>query len=354
MEDKGYHEDFNWFSDSNIKRRIESWIKLAHVCQRWRRVISLSPHRLNLQLVCTPKTPARDTLDVLPPFPLIICAITRDVLFPSRVGNIIAALEHNDRVCQIRLDFYSGYPISYFKNVTNSAAMEKPFPEPTHLELRLFLYGLESILPNSFLGGTTPRLRKLLLKNVPYPGLPKLLLSTTHLIYLSLDDIPRSGYIPPEAMTTSLSVLTNLESLHLRFRYPPPRPGSSRRLPPLARSILPRLTEIQFKGASEYLEEILARIDAPRLNKLYIAFFNQIIFHTPQLFQFISRRPTLRASKSCSVTFSSTPLLSSSRYLFSKYSGWKSNVRSQTSSFHPLVRSAPRPCLPFPHWKAST
>jgi hypothetical protein len=30
--------------------------------------------------------------------------------------------------------------------------------------------------------------------------------------------------------------------------------------------------------ASEYLEEILAQIDAPRLDELHITFFNQIIF----------------------------------------------------------------------------
>jgi hypothetical protein len=99
-------------------------------------------------------------------------------------------------------------------------------------------------------------------------------------------------------MAHGLSALTNLEFLRLHFRYPRPRPAlESRRPPPppLTRSILPSLTKIRFKGASEYLEEILARIDAPRLNELHITFFNQIIFDTPQLFQFISRRPTLRA-----------------------------------------------------------
>jgi hypothetical protein len=67
-------------------------------------------------------------------------------------------------------------------------------------------------------------------------------------------------------MDTSLSALTSLESLTLDFRYPPPRPTlESRRLPPpQTRSILlPGLTKIWFKGASEYLEVILARIDAP-------------------------------------------------------------------------------------------
>jgi hypothetical protein len=38
----------------------------------------------------------------------------------------------------------------------------------------------------------------------------------------------------------------------------------------------------------------LTRIDVPRLNQLHIVFLNQTIFDTPQLFQFISRRSTLR------------------------------------------------------------
>jgi hypothetical protein len=54
------------------KQRIEAWITLAHVCRRWRSVVFQSPRRLNLRLLCTTKTPARDTLDVWPPLPLII------------------------------------------------------------------------------------------------------------------------------------------------------------------------------------------------------------------------------------------------------------------------------------------
>jgi len=46
---------------------------------------------------------------------------------------------------------------------------------------------------------------------VPYPGLPKLLSSATHLVTLHLLNIPHSGYISPEAMVTALSTLTRLE-----------------------------------------------------------------------------------------------------------------------------------------------
>ncbi|KAN0120593.1 hypothetical protein V8E52_004420 [Russula decolorans] len=311
------------------QQRIQEWITLAHVCRRWRSVVFQSPLRLNLQLVCTAKTRARDTLDIWPPLPLIILNYRNFADETTGADNIIAALEHNDRVCQIVLYWISS---PEREHVTDSAAMQKPFPELTDLQLIMRKDESRPILPDSFLGGTAPHLRSLHLEDVPFPGLPKLLLSATHLVNLSLYNIPRSGYIPPEAMATSLSALTSLELLCLDFRYPRPRPAlGSRRPPPLTRSILPNLTQVHFKGASEYLEEILARIDAPRLHGLDITFFNQIIFDTPQLFQFISRTPTLRAPKERHITFDST-----------------------NGSFHPSSRSAPRPSLPFPRWKTST
>jgi hypothetical protein len=287
------------------KQGIEDseWMTLAHVCQRWRSVVFQSPLRLNLQLVCTPKTRVRDTLDIWPPLPLTV--LDDDIHHGETTGvdNIIAALEHNDRVRQIKLRSLSAPKLGY---VTYSAAMQKPFPELTDLWLAMYERYQSYPLPDSFLGGTAPRLQSLTLDYVPFPGLPRLLLSATHLVHLDLCRIPRSGYIPPEAMATGLSALTNLHFLRLRFRYPRPRPAlESRRPPPLTRSILPSLTDISFKGASEYLEEILARIDAPRVNKLHITFFNQIIFDTPQLFQFISRRPTLRAPKKGCIIFGS-------------------------------------------------
>jgi hypothetical protein len=202
--------------------------------------------------------------------------------------------------------------------VTDSAAMRKPFPELTDLHLRIFVDGgLGRILPDSFLGGTAPRLRSLYFNGVVFPQLPKLLLSATHLVKLDLYGIPRSGYIPPETMATSL------EFLRLNFRYPRPRPAlGSRRPPPLTRSILPSLTEIRFKGTSEYLEDVLARLDAPLLNVLHITLFNQIMFDTPQLFQFndfISRRPTLKAPEKGHITFRSKVIIIEFRSRTSDY-----------------------------------
>ena len=297
-------EDFGPFKESGIRR----WITLAHVCRRWRSLVFQSPRRLNLRLLCTANTPARDTLEIWPPLPLVIRNVN-DIFSdePSNADkwdNIAAALEHNDRVCRILLSCYSSLQ---FKHITDSAAIQKPFPELTDLHLGRYRDdGSGPRLPDSFLGGTAPRLRSLKLDNVPFLGLPKLLLSSTHLVYLGLYGISRSGYISPEVTATSLSALTNLEFFQLQFRDPRPRPALDIRRPPppLTRSILPRLTMITFKGASEYLEDILARVDAPRLNELDIVFFNEIIFDTPQLFQFISRRPTLREPENGHIKFS--------------------------------------------------
>ncbi len=106
-------------------------------------------------------------------------------------------------------------------------------------------------------------------------------------------------------MVTGLSMLTSLETLSLQFQSPsishPDWEGQS--LPPTTRPVLPTPTYFRFKGVSEYLEDLVARIDVPRLNGLDVTFFNQIDFDTPLLAQFISRTPTLKASNEASVFF---------------------------------------------------
>ena len=292
-KDTGASEDF---------KRIESWITLAHVCRCWRSIVFQSPRRLNLRLLCTTKTRTRDTLDIWPPFPLVIYQTNCHCISCS--DSIIAALGRNDRVRQIQIEW------SKYGYTTKSAAMQKPFPELTHLRLST-TSGLR--IPDSFLGGTAPRLRSLELDGVLFPELLKLLLSATHLVKLDLLNIPCSACIPPKAMATTLSALTNLESLRLEFPYPRPRLSlvENRRPPPppLTRLILPSLTEIRFKGTSEYLEEILARIDTPQLNKMHIYFSNQSKFHTPQLLQFISQNPTLRTPEKGHIAFTDKAII---------------------------------------------
>jgi hypothetical protein len=275
---------------------LEAWQTLVHVCRRWRIVVLESPRRLNLQLVCSAKTPARKTLDIWPALPLVIL---NDIDHPiENMDNIVAVLERSNRVRQIDL-----LGVSSLHLASGLAAMQEPFPELTHLMLSSNEETVP-VFPDSFLGGSAPRLRIVYFGGIPFPGLPKLLLSATHLVYLSLFDIPHSGYFSPEAMVTVLSMLISLESLSLEFRSPRSRPDlRSQRPPPPTRFVLPVLTDFEFKGVSEYSDDLMARIDAPQLIKLYITFFNQIVFDTPQFVQFISRTPRLKAPQKARVTF---------------------------------------------------
>ena len=269
------------------KREVDAWQPLVHVCRRWRNIIFESPRRLNLQLVFTPESRIKDTLDVWPALPLIVMG-TLDA--SSRAENIIAALGQNDRVRQIDLSF----PCWKLESVL--APMQVSFPELTDLHLFRVSYSDEApVIPNSFLGGSTPRLRSFTLTCISFPGLPKLLLTATHLVKLHLYHVPHSGYISPKAMVALLSVLSSLKSLHLHFPFPQSHTYTESRSFPLPeRSILPALHEFGFRGFTEYLEELVTRIDTPRLDKMRLTFFDQIGFDCPRLAQFINRAPKLK------------------------------------------------------------
>ena len=236
-------------------------------------------------------------LDVWPAFPLIV--VFHDNSPTGSVDNIIAALECTDRVCQIYLSITGRLYLDIFL-----AAMQQPFPQLTHLHL----WSDDEIdetagVPDSFLGGSTPCLDWLQLYHIPFLGLPKLLLSATHLQILDLYNIPHSGYISPDEMVAALSSLTSLETLTLGFKSPRSCPDqASRRPPPKTRSVLPVLTSFEFKGVSEYLDDLVAYIDAPQLNTLFITFFNDIVFDTPQLARFISHTPKSKALESVYIT----------------------------------------------------
>jgi hypothetical protein len=264
------------------KSGVEAWQSLIHVCRRWRSLVFRSPRRLNLQLYCSPETPAKDTLDIWPALPLLVWG---DMTL-SGTDNVIAALGQSNRVSEVFLSYLAGWQLEEVL-----AVMQVPFPELT--DLRLFPDDETlPVIPDSFLGGSAPRLRSFTLDCILFPGLPNLILSTTHLVNLYLHQIPDSGYISPEEMATCLSLLTSLETLSFGSLSSQSLPyRESRRPPPMARSILPELTQFWFKGDSEYLDDLVARIDAPRLDRLSITFFPQTNFDTPHLVRFTSCIP---------------------------------------------------------------
>ena len=232
------------------------------------------------------RTPVRKTIIAWPALPITVsdnCDKIRDN--QKWVNNIVAVFEHIDRIC--RLDLYE---IRSWHLEKVSAAMQQPFPVLTHLGLYSKDGETVPVVPDSFMGGSAPQLQSLKLGRISFPGLPKLLLSPTRLVLLHLWDIPHSGYIPPETMVTCLSVLTRLESLDIEFDSPQSRPDRRSHRPPQTRTLLPVFTSLSFKGVSEYLEDLMSRIDAPLLTVLTTTFFHQLIFDTPQLTQFIRRR----------------------------------------------------------------
>jgi hypothetical protein len=268
-----------------------------------------------------------------------------------------AAVVYPDRVCDIRICLTS----SQLQRL--ASAMQEQFPALMYLSLRIPSHSRPaSALLDGFLGGSAPRLQFLKLDSVPFPALPKLLLSAADLVELTLLNIPHSGHISPEAIVTGLAVLANLRNLHIEFESPLSRPDrETRRPPPPTLTVLPALTRFVFHGVSEYLEDLVARIDAPLLDKILITFFHQLIFDIPQLAQFMRRTPTFQPVIDASVHFSLNHIMvesfppshKTSRLTIScKWLEWQLSSLAQVfTSFFPSIYMVE--CLTidgFRHW----
>jgi hypothetical protein len=117
-----------------------------------------------------------------------------------------------------------------------------------------------------------------------------LLLFATNLVCLNLGNIPHSGYFSPEAIVVGLTGLANLKYLTIGFESPLSRPDREiQRPPPPRRTVLPALTRFEFKGVSEYAEDLVAQINAPLLDSIYVTFFHELVFDIPQLARLMRR-----------------------------------------------------------------
>jgi hypothetical protein len=284
----------------------DTWHILVHVCRSWRRIVFASPRRLNLRLLCTPNRLAKN-MDVWPSLPIVISnslgRTTRAEL--EDVELMIVALKRHDRICKIDL---AVTPILLEKPIL--LAMTGSYPVLTTLRLHESHHWHTinlPVFPDSFFDGFTQHLQELELDRIPFPGLGKLLLSTSSLVKLRLFNIPRSGYISPEVIVTCLSTLTRLQCLSLQFQYPQSQADRARRRPlTVPHIVLPALNTLQFQGDSNYLEDTVSQIDAPRLKSLNITFFDQSVFETPLLRHFISRTEKFHALHRASLVFGSS------------------------------------------------
>ncbi|KAH9171741.1 hypothetical protein EDB89DRAFT_1069319 [Lactarius sanguifluus] len=290
-------------SDPLCIQVVWKWHLLAHVCQKWRQIVFESPHRLNLQILCSFGTPVRKNLAIWPAFPIVIYypyCYSKTGIPPDDEDDVIAALEHRDRLCSLMLVVAD----LQLEKITN--VMQEPFPMLTDLFIGS-ADGKALVLPAEFLGVSAPHLKRITLCSILYPALPALLLSTNELVSLQLYRIPPTGYNSLEAMVASLAALPVLGDFDIEFqsatlpndRIPPP---------PVTRAVLPALTHFRFHGASKYLEDLVAQIDCPQLKCISVEHFPQPAdYQVTQLSQFIDRSvgSKLTLSRRADVNFSS-------------------------------------------------
>ena len=233
-----------------------------------------------MHIHCTNGSPIVDTLDHLPPLPLLIDY--RNFLTGQDDLGISHALRLYGRVRYLYLRLQ---PSILHKCLM---LMAEHFPILEDLTLISTMDSLTPLrLPKAFLA---PNIRRLTLPGIRLPKRLRLLTSTIFLVTLELWDIQASSYFRPRLLVARLRSLPKLEELHIGFSVPIPRPSTERELlgeqgTPVT---LPNLNVLRFQGVSVYLESFIAQIRAPLLKRLDLTFFNQIAFTLQHLCHFIN------------------------------------------------------------------
>ena len=184
-------------------------------------------------------------------------------------------------------------------------AMQAPFEELTHVSLCRPSYENLFVLPDSFLGGSAPHMRSFCLVGISFPSLPRLLLSATDLVNLSVGNIPLPEDFSPQLVVDCLCTLVKLQELKIDFRSSRFRTNEQVPVHPLpaTRTIHPVLTLLAFMGASQFLDYIFAHVDAPLLKYVDTRFFNPPILDAPRIAQFIGRTETRQAFNQAHMLF---------------------------------------------------
>ena len=222
-----------------------------------------------------------DMLEQLQPLPLFInYGQPRHITAPTKQEEfgIYHAIQSHDRVRHIDLELPPSILHRVFVPCFVLPDEEFPIVERLSISLRTTSENILPLtLPDTFLA---PNLRHLALPSIRPPRELQLLTSTVSLVTLVLSNIETSSYFHPRQLVTRLQSLPLLKELSLGFSTPTPRPSAERELigEQGAPGTLPSLKILQFKGASRYLESLVAQFRAPRLELLWISLFNEIAF----------------------------------------------------------------------------
>ena len=224
-----------------------------------------------------------DTLGHLPPLPLIInYSDTTTTMTPRDEDNIRLGLERHDRIHRVDLQAPSSsfHPWLLRMNQRFSRLVD------------LFLLStttetdeMSPVLPETL---QTPNLRRLSLHGIGLStGLP-LLSSAISLSTLSLTHIRPSCYFPPGHLATQLKGLPHLEELSIGFAVLPISEGDL--LPsPILPVALPALRRLTFRGVDAYLDNLVAQINAPLLERLTLILHFDLTFTLVKVTKFIHR-----------------------------------------------------------------
>ena len=227
-----------------------------------------------------------------PTLPIVIHSDLNKLL-PDNRDDIIDALEHRDRIVQITLMYLTRSQLERC-----AAWMSGPFPVVQSLYLFCYLPNSDNtpVITDTFLGGSAPCLRRIELSGIPVSTL-KFLSSAPNLVYLHLLNITGAAHVSPGQVATCVSVLKKLEYFCIFFESHRSFSEPTNQCPPPPRTVLPSLVTFSFTGVSEYMEDLISRVDAPLLKSLNLQFFDQpmLAVPVPQLSQFLHRIEKLRS-----------------------------------------------------------
>ena len=266
------------------------WYTLARVCQRWRNVLFRSASYLELSLCCTFGTPVADMVAHSLPLPLVIDYFDKSSMAAEDEEGAIFAFKQHSRVRRVRL----WLPVTSLQKFI--VAIDEEYPILDYLVIDFPPTDKSTILrlPETF---QAPHLRHLRLRGFTLPIGTRLLTTAVGLVTLNLIMVHPSTYFHPNTLLQWISFMPQLETLAIYFHFPIPNRDIERQLthtPIIAAVTLPNLHFFQFDGDNTYLEALVHRITAPRLEKLEIAFFNLLTFSIPLLVQFMNTTENLR------------------------------------------------------------
>jgi hypothetical protein len=163
-------------------------------------------------------------------------------------------------------------------------AMEEEYPVLEYMIMASTTDELTALaLPETF---QAPRLRGLVLQKFDHPAGSRLLTTAMGLETLALTIVHPSSYFQPNILLQWLSFMPQLEMFTILFLGAVPNSDVDTQLMQ-TNVTLPNLRCFEFQGAGAYVEAVVHRLTAPRLETFRIMFLEHPMFSIPSLLPFM-------------------------------------------------------------------